>query len=260
VFERPAPGLVFGEVAEEFDRVRLSYPAALVADVLDYSHVVRTARRALEVGAGTGKATLAFAARGVPIVALEPDNAMADVLARHTANEPDVRIVRTTFERYQPAEGFGLLFCADAWHWTQPDTRWLLAAQALARGGALALFENNGRIDDPHLQRAMLDVLAEITPGIVVHDDPISPTGVWSHWPGSELADRDEFEDLAARTYPSHLIMSGRDYLTYMSTRSQCRMLAQPIRQRLLDALESVFSGEVPIAVETVLYLARLKL
>lgn len=182
---------------------------------------------------------------------------MADVLARHTAHQPNVHIVRTTFEEY-PAEGFGLLYCADAWHWTRPQTRWPLATQALACGGALALFGNNDRIDDPNLRQTMLEVVDEITPGIVVRDDPINPTGLWNQWPGDELAKRAEFADLAARTYPSRRTMSGRDYLTYMSTRSQCRMLAEPTRQRLFAALTEVFSGDVPIAVDTVLYLARL--
>jgi hypothetical protein len=45
-------------------------------------------RRALAVGAGTGKATLAFAARGVSILALEPDHAIAAVLSRHVADLP----------------------------------------------------------------------------------------------------------------------------------------------------------------------------
>ncbi|GIF76535.1 class I SAM-dependent methyltransferase [Asanoa siamensis] len=71
--KRPA-GRVFGEVAEDYDRVRLPFPAALVDDVLGYSHL---AGPALEVGAGTGRATVAFAERGVPVVAVEPDAAMA---------------------------------------------------------------------------------------------------------------------------------------------------------------------------------------
>jgi hypothetical protein len=52
--------LAFGSVAELYDRSRPSYPPALVDDVLG---LVGVAPRVLEVGAGTGKATVLFAAR-----------------------------------------------------------------------------------------------------------------------------------------------------------------------------------------------------
>jgi len=253
------PARVFGEVAEDFDRVRLAYPVALVDDVLNYSRLADSGRRALEVGAGTGKATRAFAARGVPVVAVEPDEAMAAVLARHIAHLRDVHIVQSAFEEYQPEEGFGLLYCADAWHWTQPEVRWRLAAQALTAGGVLALFWNNDRIDDPTLRQAMLDVLAEIAPTIVINDAPLEPARLLTEWPGNELAERPEFEDLVGRIYPSRRTVTGADYVTHMSTRSQCRMLAEPIRERLFAALTEDFDDVVPLAIDTVLYLARRK-
>src|SRR4051812_37134294 len=71
----------FGAVADTYDRVRPGYPIALVTDVLDFAG---GPAEALEIGAGTGKATRAFAqvARGLTITALEPDPAMSAVLTR----------------------------------------------------------------------------------------------------------------------------------------------------------------------------------
>jgi SAM-dependent methyltransferase len=253
------PARVFGEVAEEYDRVRLSYPVALVDDVLEYSRLEDSGRRALEVGAGTGKATRAFAARGVPIVAVEPDTAMAAILARHVAHRPDVHIVQSSFEEYQPDEGFGLLYCADAWHWTQPEVRWSLAGQALAAGGVLALFWNFERIDDSTLRQAMLDVIAEIVPTIVISDAPPPAARLLTEWPANELAERPEFSDLIGRIYPSRKTFSGADYVTQISTRSQLRMLPESTRVRLLAALAEVFDDVVTLTIDTVLYLARRK-
>lgn len=251
------PGLTFGEMAEVFDQVRWRYPPALVDDVLAYADLSGPHWRALEVGAGTGKATLAFAERALSIVAVEPDEAMAAVLARRVGDRGHVQIVRSTFEEFRPAEGFGLLYCADAWHWTQPDLRWRLAAEALAPGGTLALFWNHDRIDDPALRQAMLDVLAEIAPAIVVADAPTEPASLLTDWPASELAQRPEFTDLIARVYPSRRTVPGADYLSFMSTRSQVRMLTESTRDRLLAALADVFDGGVALAVHAVLYLAR---
>jgi hypothetical protein len=154
------------------------------------------------------KATRAFAGRGVPIVAVEPDEAMAAILARHTAHLPNVHIALSTFEGYQPDEGFGLLYSADAWHWTQPEVRWSLAGEALADGGTLALFWNLARIDDPTLRQSMLDVFAEIAPTIVVNDDPVELTRLLTEWPGDEFAVRPEFEDVIGRNYRSRQIFT----------------------------------------------------
>ncbi len=252
-----APGLVFGEIAEDYDRVRPGYPDGLIDDVLDYSGLAGSGRSALEVGAGTGKATVSFAERGVPIVALEPDPAMAAVLARHVAGLGQVRIVPETFEQYRPEEGFGLLYCGDAWHWTQPESRWQLASQALAPGGALALFWHYDRIDDPAQRQRMFDVIAEITPSVIVDDEPIEPSRLLAEWPASDMADRPDFDELSGRIYPSKLTVSGADYLTHMATRSQIRLLTEPARARLFEALTEVFADEVTLAIYNALYLAR---
>lgn len=267
--------LVFGEVAEDYDRVRLGYPPALVDDILGYSGlgngdlgysaaettdpVTRTPEtRALEIGAGTGKATVAVAVHGLQITAVEPDGAMADVLARHIAGSTNVRIVRSTFEAYEPdPAGFDLLYCADAWHWTRPDTRWLLAARALRPGGTLALFSNNERIIDAASREAMLDVLTTTVPSITVVDDIRTEDTLWTRWPGDELALQPDFGDRAGHIYSSSRTISGRDYLAHMFTRSQCRMLEPPTRQRLFAALNEVFPDEVAWAIETELHLAR---
>jgi len=251
------PARVFGEVAKDFDRVRLPYPADLVTDVLGYVRQGDRRRRALEVGAGTGKATLAFATRGVSIVALEPDHAMADVLARHVVDLPGVQIVRSAFEEYRVEECFGLLYCADAWHWIQPESRWQLAGQALVPGGVLALFWNHDRIDDTTRRQAMLDAITAFAPTLVVRDDPAEHERLFDQWPGNELAERWEFQGLVGRIYTTQRTVPGADYLTYVSTRSQCRMLAQPTRQRLFTALADVFDDAVTLTIDTVLYLAR---
>jgi protein-L-isoaspartate O-methyltransferase len=70
--------LAFGQVAQLYDRVRPSYPPVVIDAVLDF---VGSADRVriVEVGAGTGNATTLLAQRGLAVLALEPDRAMAAV-------------------------------------------------------------------------------------------------------------------------------------------------------------------------------------
>jgi SAM-dependent methyltransferase len=83
--------LSFGAVAEAYERFRPGYPQELVDLVLAYAE--QPVRTALEIGAGTGKATRMFAQRGISITATEPDGAMLAELRKHVPD--DVRIVRT---------------------------------------------------------------------------------------------------------------------------------------------------------------------
>ena len=63
--------LSFGGAAAAYERFRTGYPDELVDKVLEYAD--RPVRTALEIGAGTGKATRVFAARGIAVTATEPD-------------------------------------------------------------------------------------------------------------------------------------------------------------------------------------------
>jgi hypothetical protein len=83
--------LVFGEVAELYDRARPSYPPELIDDVIEAARL-SPADRALEVGTGTGKATELFAERGVGVLGLEPDPEMAGMARRRCAAYEEVTI------------------------------------------------------------------------------------------------------------------------------------------------------------------------
>jgi 16S rRNA A1518/A1519 N6-dimethyltransferase RsmA/KsgA/DIM1 with predicted DNA glycosylase/AP lyase activity len=67
-------------------------------------------RTALEIGAGTGKATRLFAQRGVTVTATEPDGAMLAELLKHVP--ANVKTVQAAFEDLRPSESYGLVYAA----------------------------------------------------------------------------------------------------------------------------------------------------
>ena len=72
-------GTVFGEVAQQYDEARPGYPDAVFDQILDFG-ALDAGAEAVEVGAGTGKATMAMRDRGVEVHALEASPEMAAVL------------------------------------------------------------------------------------------------------------------------------------------------------------------------------------
>lgn len=243
---------VFGEVADEYDRLRPGYPHALVDDVLVYARLAPGAW-ALEVGAGTGKATLAFARCGIPIDAVEPDQAMAAVLARRF---PGVSVTVCAFEDFVPSRPYGLVFSGQAWHWTDPATRWQHAAAALAPGGAIALFWNHDRPTGAAMD-VLRAVLGEHAPHIVPDNDPIDEEELVADWPHTDLVALAEFGELSQRLYTWSRVLSTQDYVGLLSTQSAYRILDATTRTELFRELSDRLGAEVQLQMTSVLYLAR---
>ena len=113
----PGRALSFGAMAGAYERFRPGYPAELFDLVMTYA--AQPVRTALEIGAGTGKATRLFAERGVTVTATEPDGAMLAELRKHVP--ANVKTVQAAFEDLQAGESYGLVYAAAALHWTSPQ-------------------------------------------------------------------------------------------------------------------------------------------
>jgi SAM-dependent methyltransferase len=245
--------VVFGETADEYDRFRPGYPDALVDDVL----ALAGPGPALEVGAGTGKATVPFAARGLDLTAVEPDPRMAVVLRRRVT-EP-IEIVVASFEDWAPDRRYGLLFSAQAWHWIDPDRRAALARAALAPGGLLALFWNSSYVADAGLHAA----LAEVDARHGLADDHTAHTWGPDRWPitGEPPGPDDPaFTDLPSRRYLSDLSYDSADYRRYLLTTSVYRIMPEERAAAALDDTTAVIDahgGTIRFRISTELALAR---
>jgi SAM-dependent methyltransferase len=139
--EREELRRTFDSAAACYHRARPDYPTALY-DELERAAGLRPGDRLLEVGCGTGKATIPLARRGYRIMCVELGRALAAEARRNLAGFPDVRVVHADFEGWEPATAasFELVFAATAWHWIDPGIRYRKAARWLRAGGHLAFW------------------------------------------------------------------------------------------------------------------------
>jgi trans-aconitate methyltransferase len=219
-------------------------------DLLAYAGPVG---RALEVGAGTGRATTELVARGLAVRAVEHDAAMASVLASRL---PTVEVTVGGFET-EPTDGpYDLLVAAQAWHWIDPHQRWIRAAECLRSGAALALFWNHD-VPCGEPQRLLLQAAHDRwTPGIRI-DDAVPVGDAVAQWPATHLAKLAEFTDVAARRYNWERSLSGHDYVELLSTMSAYNVRPAEARESLFAEVLEIVGDEVVLSMETVLYLAR---
>jgi SAM-dependent methyltransferase len=230
--------LVFGEDAGLYDRARPSYPLELVDDVLT---LTGTPSRALDVGCGTGKATVLLAARDVSGVGLEPDPDMAAVAARNLDQYCGWTVVVTDFERFQLPEGvppFDLITCAQAWHWLDPDLRFRRSSALLRPGGRLALWWNRPDQDDSALRRRIDRVYRDRFPGLAPHG--ILATG---RPPAGPVPSDAGFGVPIERVYRWWCRYSTAEWIDLMRTQSNHRLLEAGAREAFLAAVAEVIDN-----------------
>jgi SAM-dependent methyltransferase len=126
----------FGPAAEAYKAFRPDYPPELFAKILA---VVRPGcgRRAVDLGAGTGRSTRALLEHFAEIIAVEPDPLMADKI-RETAPRAVVRIARAEEFEQEPAT-VDLVNIAAALHWMDADRIMAKVESWLRPGGILAI-------------------------------------------------------------------------------------------------------------------------
>ena len=232
---------MFGEVAELYDASRPSYPPAVVEELLRRAGA-GAGDGVLEVGAGTGKATVLFAARGLAVVAIEPSPEMAAVARRNCATYPEVRIVESDFEHWDPGDRrFPLLYSAQAWHWIDPGVGLERAHRALAPGGVLAPFWNRPAWGRSSLRDELIEAYSvavpELEPSGPMHPANFSPLD-GEDWVG-EVGASGRFNDAEVVDFDWHIDYGADRYVDLLGTLSEVRLLDDSQRGRLLDGVHA---------------------
>lgn len=245
--------LSFGAVASRYERFRPGYPDELVDEVLAFAG--RPVRTALEIGAGTGKATRAFAGRGIAVTATDPDPAMLIELRRHVP--ATVTTVTAAFEDLQLDRVYDLVFAAASLHWTRPEQRWPRVAALLEPNGVFASFGGRAHLADGDVER---DVNAARSP-FLADDEVPPPDGTPAdsalQWPGTELAQCDLFADVRQSSFERRATVSARDYLGHLSTVSAYLQLPEPVRMEVFSRILAVLPKQVTLVADITLHLAR---
>ena len=132
----------FGALAEDYERYRPGYPDEAVDWLLPPS-----SRMVADLGAGTGKLTGSLLARGLQVVAIEPDGMMAGVLQR-THPTAEVRIAGADALPLGDRSVDAVLV-AQAWHWFPHELAAAEVRRVLRPGGWLGLVWNRATPEEP---------------------------------------------------------------------------------------------------------------
>lgn len=226
----------FNEAAELYNRVRPGYPPALFSDLAELADLV-PGSRVLEIGCGTGQATVPMAERAYSIVAVELGRELAAVARRNLAAFASVRVEVAAFEDWAlPAQPFDAVVAATAFHWLDPATRVSKSADALRSGGTLATIATH------HIAGGDARFFEQVQE-CYERWDPATPPGLHLERPDqipfdtAELRGSERFGPPVFRRYEWNQTYSTSGYLDVLQTYSGHMLLPAELRTGLLACI-----------------------
>jgi len=162
----------FDTDAESYERTRPVLPDALFDDLCEAATLTRGSR-VIEIGCGTGQATLPLARRGLNITALEIGPQLAALARQKLADFPSVSVMTSSFEDWKASDSsVDAVVAVNSLLWVNPDAQFTKPARLLRRGGTMAVASCRWvapEDPDPFLEAVQEDYRAVGYPGARHH-------------------------------------------------------------------------------------------
>lgn len=253
----PEPG-IFDEDASLYDEMRPKYPDKLINDIINISGISEKGS-VLEVGCGTGQATLSFASKGYQMTCLDIGKNLIEV-AKRNLSDYKVDFFASSFEEWTPSKKYNLLISATAFHWIDPEIRYHYAFQVLQDDGWIALFWNKHPTPFTGFFVDVQKVYNDIVPEWRNPNDR-STTEEWIRDQKHEIEATNLFGDVKVQKYRFVMTFTSKEYLKLLNTFSDHRSLEEKRRQRLYAGIEELidrdYEGHVERPYLSVLFMSK---
>jgi SAM-dependent methyltransferase len=223
----------FDEVPELYDRARPTYPPALFADLEELGGLV-AGSRVLEIGCGTGKATVSLAERGYRITCVELGASLAAVARRDV---PDAEIVVADFEQWTTDARFDAVVAFSAFHWLDLTTAYARCAELLEPSGVLAV-SGARHVLPADGDQVFVKIQEDYRRFASDWDDgrPPPPPEEAHDW-ADEIRASGVFDRVEVRRYLWDVVYGPQEYIDVIDTYSGHRAMPPDTRARLYDAI-----------------------
>jgi SAM-dependent methyltransferase len=245
----------FDAVARLYDQTRPGYPEALFDHLVKLSGIPGGGR-ILEIGPGTGQATLPLARRGFNILGLELGASMARVCRQNCRQYPNVEIRNVQFEDWEiEPQAFDLVLAATAFHWIPPKVAYPRCAKALKPTGSLALLWNFVDMPETGFYENLRDLYRRIAP----HMHLSLPPEQRIERQRKKITSSGLFGPVTVLRHPWQSEYTADRYIGLLKTMSDHVILAPSVRRRLFLAIRRLIEqrgGTFVRPVTAVLFLA----
>ena len=251
--------LKFNEDAENYDKSRPSYPDELFDDIIAYSNIDEKSN-ILEIGIGTGQATLPFLTLGCNITAVELGSDLAEYTSAKFSSFDKLNIINADFIEADLKSGYyDLIYCATAFHWLPPEEAYRKIKKLLKPNGVLALFWNHPfpNRDDDEVNMASRRIYDQYRPT----DKPIIEFCEKDLEKRKSALEENGFRCAEAKLYKRTRTLTSQEYIALINTYSDHRALPDDIRlpfEKEMRSAINALGGKINIYDTIDLYLAKI--
>jgi SAM-dependent methyltransferase len=221
----------FDRAAEDYQRTRPVCPPRLFDDLIGRAGL-EAGDRVIEIGCGTGQATVPRAQRRLAVTAIELGAELAAIARRRLAGFPAAEVVTCSFENWEPrGTPVDAVVAVNSLHWIDPRLRYSKPYELLRPGGVMAeagcLWARPG-----DAERFWTDVQEDYRAVGFEGSPPPPPEQLGRrHFPPEAGG---LFEEVASLRYPFEVLYSADDYLANLATQSGTHALGEVRRAEFL--------------------------
>ena len=239
----------FDDIVDIYNKARPEYPDKLFMDIFDYIGL-SNCKKAVEVGAGTGKATLPFLDAEYNVTAVEISENMVDFMKVRFRCYKDFNTIVTAFEDAElEADSYDLVYAANAFHWVDAEIGCPKVMQLLKSGGVFALFRYNANpADGDDLYESIQKVYEQFYPKPYIrpvrktYRDFEEPAEVYNSFRFNDLGAYG-FTDISMMFYDGCQTFSADEYMAYLDTQSDHRVIPEDDRKALFSGVKEAIEA-----------------
>lgn len=248
----------FNNVVGLYDQYRPKYVADLYRDVFEYKNIDESSF-VIEIGIGTGQASVQFMDTGARLIAVELGEDLAAFVSDKYSNYHNLEVVNSSFEDFTCPDGTAdFIYSATAFHWLDEEEGYSKVFRLLKQGGVFARFANRPYKDkenlalDPALQEVYKKYMPDSKPGTEFDEARCI-----------ELANiplKYGFSDIEYKLYKRTREFTADEYISLVETYSHTIALEQNVKRKFLSEIKVVINehgGRIKIFDTIDLQLAR---
>jgi ubiquinone/menaquinone biosynthesis C-methylase UbiE len=243
----------FNDIVVNYDKARWDYPAELYADIMNYSQTEN--KKAVEIGAGTGKSTVPFLIAGYEVTAVEISANMAEFIKEKFNYCNNFNVLVSDFEKVVlPENSYDLVYAASAFHWVDAEIGCPKVLRLLKNGGTFALFRNNAvpedgnelyeeiqAVYDKHYYHHYKPSPRPIRVSDMSYEDFLASAEIYRGFRFECMEDYG-FKEVTMKLYKSSRMYSADEYIALIDTYSDHRALPNDDRAALYTGIKEAIS------------------
>ena len=247
----------YSPVADIYQQARPSYPPELIDRAITLARLSdRT--KVLELGCGSGNATVAFANLGIPLTCLDINADFCRVAQRNCQAYPQVKIICESFESYEFGDNkFQAVLSANAFHWMPAATKYSRAASVLNDDGYLILLWNLTPEPEPEIFEALAEIYRIYAPALFKYEGAETQAEILAGF-RQEVIDSRNFADLVVEQISCQVYYTIDEYLSLISTLRRLKPTTKELLfPRLKDKLQKLGREKLKLSFLSAVFVSK---